>query len=161
MSSPVQSTAIVRLARRLRLLMTAFVIGIGAMIFWSAGVGLLMGPASVDLVDWSELVPPLVYLGGLWQLRGAFSAVASGVLFAPALEWSLVRLGGAMMAGATLQVVVIPNMLFWILGPGRGGALLRLDVAALSVGAIGAGLLLFARLIAAGRMMAAELDEMF
>ena len=161
MSSDIEMRAIVRLARRLRLMTTAFVVGIGSMILWSAGLGLLMGPKSVDPADWSELVPPLVYLGGLMQLRGAFSALASGVLFAPALERALLRLGVAMMAGAALQVVVIPNVLFWLLGPGRGGAMLRLDVAALSVGAIGAGLLLVARLIKAGRGMATELDEMF
>ena len=63
-----------------------------------------------------------------------------------------------MICGAALQVVVLPNVVFWLLDGAQGGGLLRFDVAAFSVGAIGAGLLLIARLFDAARAMATELD---
>jgi len=138
--------------------MTWLVAGTALLLAWPLALALAYGRVPGGWANWSELVAPLVYLWGLIRLRGAFARIATGALFAPAVRRALTALGIAMIVGAALEVVVIPNTLFWTLGPGHGGALLRFDVGALAIGAIGAGLVLIARLFAAAAAMSEELD---
>lgn len=159
MSTPFTNTrSIARSARWLRDCTTLLVVGTGLLLAWPLVLALAYRRVPGGWANWSELVAPLIYLWGLIYLRSAFARIAAGALFGPAVHRALAALGMAMIVGAALEVAVIPNLLFWTLGPGHGGALLRFDVSALSVGAIGAGLVLIARLFAAAAAMSEELD---
>jgi len=159
MSTPQSNVrSIARDARRLRGLTTLLVVGTALLLAWPVALSIVYRRVPGAWADWSELIAPLAYLWGLARLRGAFAAIGVGALFGPAVRRALTGLGIAMMVGATLEVVVIPNLLFWVLGPGHGGGLLRFDVGAFATGAMGAGLVLIARLFAAAAEMSEELD---
>lgn len=157
-SPPIDEFVTRRLAARLRFATTLLIVGTTALLAWSEGVGLASGRPRGDGRVWAELLPPLAYLWGLVRLRSAFAAIAAGGLFGTTVRRALAGLGLAMIVGAALEVVVVPNVVFWLLGPGRGGALLRFDVGAFSVAAMGAGLLLVVRLFGTAAAMAEELD---
>ena len=156
-SSPGRA-GVIRQARALSRLTAILIAGTFLLLAWPLALSLTLGRPPAGWSNLTELVPPLVYLLGLVQLRSAFVSIAAGELFGSATRRALSRLGAAMLLGATLQVVVMPNLIFWLMERGEGGGLLRFDVAAFSVGAIGAGLLLIVRLFDAAGEMEAELD---
>jgi hypothetical protein len=146
-------------ARMLRRLTTTLVAGTGVLLFWPIVYAFACGRPITDWAVWAHFAAPVIYLWGLVQLRGAFAQIAAGDLFGPVTQRALSRLGVAMILGSALQAVVVPNLLFWLSSRKAGGALLNFDVAAFTVGAIGAGLLLIARLFGEAGNMANELEE--
>lgn len=154
-----RKSAVLARARLLRRLTTTLVAGTGALLLWPILYAIAVGRPITDWAVWAHFAAPVIYLWGLVQLRGAFARIACGDLFGPVTQKALARLGAAMVVGATLQAVLVPNLLFWFSSRNGGGALLNFEVAAFSVGAIGAGLLLIARLFGEAGKMANELED--
>jgi len=157
MSSIPDEAELRRHAARLRVGVTLLAGGTAALLAWTAALPLVFGWKAAAPDPLAEFLPSLVYLWGLFRLRGALAAIAAGELFGPAVERALRDLGIALVAGTALDIAVLPNLLFWTLGPGHGG-LLRFDVGNFCAGAMGAGLLVIARLVRTAAAMREELD---
>jgi len=157
MSSPPAQADLRRHAARLRTAVTLLAGGTAALLLWSAALPVVFGTYGARPEALAEYLPSLVYLWGLFRLRGALAAIAAGELFGPAVERALRDIGVALVVGTALDILVLPNLLFWTLGPGHGG-LLRFDVGNFCAGAMGAGLLIVARLVRAAAALRDELD---
>lgn len=154
--STADGTGLKRLAGRLRGAVTLLVAGIASLLALSQGVGIVHGYFPGRWDGWIAAALPAIYLWGLIRLRSGIGAVAAGELFGPAVERALRDLGAALLVGQVMELVVLPNLRFWLLGPGHG-SLLMFDPGGFAAGAMGAGLVLVSRLF---RTAAAMRDEL-
>lgn len=100
--------------------------------------------------------PVAAYLFAVWAVRIASDRLASGRPLDAVLPRLLRRLGAALMAGATLAVVVAPLALRSMTG---AGSYVVFDPAAFATLAVGALLLLLADLMRSAARWRTELDE--
>lgn len=149
-------------AARLRQCLTAtFLLLLVAIIAERAGYsGAYRGAASAASMtrEAALALPSLLYVAGLWQLRQAVAVVGS-TPFAEAAVLGVSRLGWCLVAGSTLSLVAMP--LLHRLSAASYPRLLDLDVSTLVIGAVGAGLVLLARLLAHAASLQSELDAYF
>ena len=103
-------------------------------------------------------LPMLFYLWAIWDARQAIAAIGRGEMFAQVIPRLLGRVGLALFLGGVTNVFVGPWLL-WAFG--WGVSLAYYDVAAITVGVVGATLILVAQLLREAVRMREELDEFF
>jgi hypothetical protein len=103
-------------------------------------------------------LPMLLYLWAIWNARQAIAAVGQGDLFGPLVARLLGRVGLALFLGGLTQVFFVPWLLW---GLGWGPSIAYYDVAAITVGVVGATLMIVAQLLREAARMRQELDEFF
>lgn len=105
-----------------------------------------------------EVLPALIYLGGVLAAARIFGRVARGELFSRANSKGLAEVGSSLLWGAAASAVIVPCIQAWIAGEyGFGGV--RLGTETWVIGVIGCAILILGRMMArAGRLQSA-LDE--
>lgn len=101
-------------------------------------------------------LPMLFYLWAIWNARQAIAAVGRGELFDMIVPRLLGRVGLALFLGGLVHVFVAPWLLWLIHGR---MSLAYYDVAAITVGVVGATLLVVAQLLERAAKMRRQLDE--
>jgi hypothetical protein len=96
------------------------------------------------------------FLAAIWSIRRAVLMVGAGAALRSLLSAMLARVGMALLLGGLAMVVAVPTIIWFTTG---NGAVLRYDVAAITVGVVGLGLMILARVIAEAEELQAELDE--
>jgi hypothetical protein len=124
-------------------------------------VAMVRGHAGAGWRDWGlagvALVPSLIYLGSLWQMGMALRAIGREGRFVTAVAATLRGVGLALALGALFQIAAAP-MLDQLLGRGPG-YWIGLDSAAITLGALGLVLMIFARLFKRAARLEHALDE--
>lgn len=120
-------------------------------------------------------LPSFFYLWGLWAIRRIFRDLARGGMFQPAIGTGLTQVGWAIVGGAVVSAVAVPNLLRWSIQTGlitgstrTNQGILHFDVAYLMLALVGGAILLLARLLSVAaeyqeesRRLRTELDEFF
>ena len=103
-----------------------------------------------------DAVAPAAFLVGLWRLGVAFGRFAESGRFAAALADGLRAVGLVLVLGGLFQTFAAPGLK---IVAGRGpGYYVGLDAAAIVIAALGAALLVIARLLRRAAALEAELD---
>lgn len=105
-----------------------------------------------------EILPTLIYLGGVWSARKMFARIGRGELFSDANSRSLSDVGSSLMWGALTAMVLVPQILAWIDGE-RGIGGVRIEQETLVLAIIGAGLALLGRMMVHATRLQSELSE--
>jgi len=101
-------------------------------------------------------LPMYVYVWAIWMVRQALKALAGGALFDMVVPRLLLRVGLALFFGALFNVIGTPLLTGLLL---RQMTILGFDGAAVTLGVIGATLVLVAQLLRQAGEMRVELDE--
>lgn len=103
-------------------------------------------------------LPMFLYLWAIWMIRVALAQVAEGMLFDDIVPRLLRRVGLALFGGALFTVVGVPLLtaLLW----GRPH-IVTFEPSPVTLGVVGAALVLFAELLARAAAMRAEIEEFF
>ncbi len=101
-------------------------------------------------------LPLLFYLWAVWSVRRAVIAIGRGEGHEEALGQLIGRVGLALFLGGIATVFISPWLAAWINGR---GSFAFYDVSAITVGVVGAALVLVARLLGQAAAMRRELDE--
>ena len=101
-------------------------------------------------------LPSAIYLYAIWSCRSAARRVQKGARFGDEMPALLTRIGLAIAVGALIELAVGPWLL--ILLNGWPGSVFTYDPATLTLGAVGALLLVLAGLWRQAAGMADELD---
>lgn len=145
------------LQRLATVLMLGFVLALGvdaALVLRSADVGAYLA------FTVPYRLPILFYLAGVWTIRSAFARLADGEVFGHVLPILLHRLGWALALGGFASVFLAQ----WLSQALRGimeGPWAAFDPAAITVGLVGALLIVLADLMRRAEAMRQELDEFF
>lgn len=103
-------------------------------------------------------VPMFIYIWAMWMVRQALRSIAGGALFGQVVPRLLFRVGAALFVGALFNVLGVPLLTRLIYDR---GAYLAFDGAAITLGVVGATLVLLSQLLAQAASMRDELDEFF
>ena len=104
----------------------------------------------------AEALPMPFFLAAIWSIRRAVLMVGAGAALRSLVSAMLARVGLALLLGGLAMVVAVPTIVWLTTGK---GAVLRYDVAAITVGVVGLGLMILARVVAEAEELQAELDE--
>lgn len=102
--------------------------------------------------------PMFLYMWAIWMIRSACAAIARGDVFDRVLPTLLLRIGGALFAGAVLNVFVVPILFPLVTGHGLARTF---EASAMTLGVVGAALAVFAQLLRRASAMRDELDGFF
>jgi hypothetical protein len=119
----------------------------------------ILGLATHHLPNAGQLVwrmPLIFYLWAVWSVRRAVVAIGRGQGHDAAIAQLIGRVGLALFLGGIATVFVAPWLAAWINGR---GSFAYYDVSAITVGVVGAALVLVARLLGQAAVMRRELDE--
>jgi hypothetical protein len=113
-----------------------------------------------NLLAWPILVafaPMYIYIAAIWMVRQALKAIADGALFDTVVPKLLLRVGLALFFGALFNVIGLPatNAMFRLQLP------MAFDGAAVTLGVVGATLVLLSQLLKQAASMREELDSFF
>lgn len=100
-------------------------------------------------------LPMFLYMWAIWMIRRALRAIAAGDLYANVLPKLLTRVGAALFGGALYNVFGWP--LVGLLLDGRLYSR-TFEASAVTLGIVGAALMLFAQLLGGAAAMREELD---
>ncbi len=103
-------------------------------------------------------LPMVLYIWAIWMIRRALKAIAHGALFDDVLPTLVFRVGLALFVGALLAVVGVPlvSAVIW------GKPLIRaFEPSPMTLGIVGATLMLFSQLFARAAAMRGEIEEFF
>ena len=103
-------------------------------------------------------VPMFIYIWAIWMVRQALKAIAGGALFGQVVPRLLFRVGAALFVGALFNVFGVPLLTRLLY---ERGAYLAFDGAAITLGVVGATLVLLSQLLAQAASMRDELNEFF
>lgn len=103
-------------------------------------------------------VPMFIYIWAMWMVRQALRSIAGGALFGQVVPRLLFRVGAALFVGALFNVFGVPLLTRLLYDR---GAYLAFDGAAITLGVVGATLVLLSQLLAQAASMRDELDEFF
>lgn len=134
----------------------------------------LIGPAAdaFTLGDWSgllaagepvllrlvDVLPGLIYLGGVLAAARIFGRVAKGELFSRANSEGLAEVGSSLLWGAAASAVIVPWIQSWIAGEyGFGG--LHLEIETWVIAVIGGAILILGKMMAHAGALRSELDS--
>lgn len=135
----------------------------------SVGFALWTGVASGDLASalpevnrflraLVEILPTLIWLGGVSAARDMFARIAGGELFSAANSRSLANIGAVLLWGAGAAMVLTPWILSWLDGEyGFGGV--RVEQETLVLAVIGGAILVLGQMMAKADRLQAELSE--
>lgn len=102
-----------------------------------------------------QRLPMLFYLWAIWNARQAIASIGRGDAFGAVVPRLLGRVGIALFLGGLTNVFFV-QWLLWALG--WGPSLAYYDVAAITVGVVGATLVIVAQLLRQAVQMREELD---
>ena len=134
----------------------------------------LIGPAidAVTLGDWNgfmeagapvllrlvDVLPALIYLGGVLAAAHIFGRVARGELFSRANSEGLAEVGSSLLWGAAASAVIVPWIRSWAAGEyGFGGIHLETETWVIAV--IGGAILILGKMMAQAGRLQSELSE--
>jgi hypothetical protein len=103
-------------------------------------------------------LPMFIYIWAIWMVRQALRSIARGAMFDQVVPRLLFRVGLALFGGALFNVFGIPIVTGLI---GNRPVFLTFDGAAVTLGVVGATLVLLSQLLAQASAMREELDEFF
>ena len=103
-------------------------------------------------------VPMCIYIWAIWMVRQALKAIADGAVFGQVVPRLLFRVGAALFGGALFNVFGVPLLTRLLYGR---GAFLAFDGAAITLGVVGATLVLVSQLLAQAAALREELDAFF
>lgn len=103
-------------------------------------------------------VPMFIYIWAIWMVRQALKAIAEGAVFGQVVPRLLFRVGAALFGGALFNVFGVQLLTRLLYGR---GAFLAFDGAAITLGVVGATLVLVSQLLAQASALREELDEFF
>lgn len=103
-------------------------------------------------------LPMYIYVWAIWMVRQALRSIASGAVFGQVVPRLLLRVGAALFAGGLINVFGVTLLTRLIY---ERGAYAVFDGAAITLGVIGATLVLVAQLLAQASAAREELDEFF
>lgn len=103
-------------------------------------------------------LPMVIYVWAIWMVRQALKSIAAGAVFGQVVPRLLWRVGAALFAGGLFNVFGVTLLTRLLYGR---GAYAMFDGAAITLGVIGATLVLVAQLLAQASAMREELDEFF
>ena len=101
-------------------------------------------------------LPMAFYIAALWMIRSALKQMAEGALFDAVLPRLLKRVGLALFGGAVLTVVGVPALTALLTGHPY---IRQFEPSAVTLGAVGAALFLFAQLVERAAAIRTELNE--
>lgn len=121
----------------------------------TTGLREVFQPVLYRLVD---VLPALIYLGGVLAAARIFGRVAGGELFSRANSQGLAEVGSSLLWGAAASALIVPWIKSWLEGEyGFGGIHLETETWVIAV--IGGAILILGKMMAqAGRLQSA-LDE--
>lgn len=103
-------------------------------------------------------LPMFIYIWAIWMVRQALKSIAGGAMFDQVVPRLLRRVGAALFAGALINVFGVSLLTRLIYGRGAYAAF---DGAAITLGIVGATLVILSQLLAQASAARAELDEFF
>jgi hypothetical protein len=135
------------------LVLLVLTMGLQIALVLRAGVGEDLGSRILAMK-----APLLLYVAAVWMVRGAFAQLARGSWFTQVLPRLLSRLGLCLFAGGVTEVFIVPQVLAFMTN-GRPIPFAFFEPAAVTLGVVGAMLVMIGRLLAQAADMQAELDE--
>jgi hypothetical protein len=102
--------------------------------------------------------PMLLYIWAIWMVRAALKAVAGGAILDQVVPRLLFRVGAALFGGALFTVIGIPVATFILYGHPR---ITTFEPSPVTLGVVGAALILFSSLLGRAAVLREELDEFF
>lgn len=121
----------------------------------TTGLREVFQPVLYRLVD---VLPALIYLGGVWAAALIFGRVAKGELFSRANSQGLAEVGSSLLWGAAASAVIVPWIKSWLDGE-HGFSGIHLETETWVIAVIGGAILVLGKMMAqAGRLQSA-LDE--
>jgi len=118
----------------------------------------LMAAAQPVLSRLVEVLPGLIYLGGVLAAAHIFGRVAKGELFSRANSEGLAEVGSSLLWGAAASAVIVPWIQAWIAGDyGFGG--IRLEIETWVIAVIGGAILVLGKMMAQAGRLQSELSE--
>jgi hypothetical protein len=147
----------VQLRRNSRILSALITLVLAVLLFGIAIEVLAVASGRVPSVGQLVWRMPLIfYLWAVWSVRRAIVAIGRGEGHDEAIAQLIGRVGLALFLGGIATVFVSPWLAAWINGR---GSFAFYDVSAITVGVVGAALVLVARLLGQAAAMRRELDE--
>lgn len=120
-----------------------------------SGLGEALRPVLYRLVD---VLPALIYIGGVFAAARIFGRVARGDLFSRANSEGLAEVGSSLLWGAAASSVIVPWIKSWLDGEyGFGG--IRLESETWVIAVIGGAILILGKMMAQAGRLQAELNE--
>jgi len=147
------------LRARARILM--WLVTVPFVLLLTAAAILILAPLWTGRFSGQALIvylPMCIYVWAIWMVRQALRSIASGAVFGQVVPRLLWRVGAALFAGGLINVFGVTLLTRLIYGRGAYAAF---DGAAITLGVIGATLVLVAQLLAQASAMREELDEFF
>lgn len=103
-------------------------------------------------------LPMFLYMWAIWMVRRALQSIADGALFDEVVPKLLFRVGLALFGGAIFTVIGQPVVYALFYGAPH---LKTFEPSPVTLGVVGAALVLFARLLERAASLRKELDEFF
>jgi hypothetical protein len=102
--------------------------------------------------------PMLLYMWAIWMVRSALKQVATGALFSHVVPRLLSRVGTALFGGALFTVIGVPLVTAWAFGRPH---IATFEPSPITLGVVGASLVIFSHLLGGAASMRDELDRFF
>lgn len=112
-------------------------------------------PVLLRLID---VLPALIYLGGVWAAAHIFGRVAKGELFSRANSEGLAEVGSSLLWGAAASAVIVPWIKSWIAGE-YGFSGIHLEIETWVIAVIGGAILILGKMMAQAGRLQSQLDE--
>lgn len=103
-------------------------------------------------------LPMVLYMWAIWMVRRALKAIAEGALFDQVVPKLLFRVGIALFGGALFTVIGVPLMTALLYGSPH---FKTFEPSPVTLGVVGAALVLFSQLLGRAASLREELDEFF
>jgi len=134
-----------------------------------ADVSSKVGAAVVTQETWKDVLkvfllallvntPALIVIGVLRDFAGLFSRTGEGEVFSDRNLKALRNAGGGLIWAAAASAIIVPSVLSWTTGDGRG-ILWDINDLALGTAAMGAAILGLSHVLAEGIRLKAESDQ--
>ena len=120
-----------------------------------AGLRSALPPVLSRLVD---VLPALIYLGGVLAAAHIFGRVAKGELFSQANSDGLAEVGSSLLWGAAASAVIVPWVKSWLEGE-YGYAGFHIEMETWVIAVIGGAILILGKMMAQARRLQSQLDE--
>jgi len=105
-----------------------------------------------------DVLPALIYLGGVWAAARIFGRVAKGELFSRANSAGLAEVGSSLLWGAAASAVIVPWIRSWIAGD-YGFSGIHLEIETWVIAVIGGAILVLGKMMAQAGRLQSELSE--
>lgn len=106
----------------------------------------------------ADVLPALIYLGGVLAAARIFGRVANGDLFSKANSQGLADVGSSLLWGAAASALIVPWIKSWLDGE-YGFSGLRMESETWVIAVIGGAILILGKMMAQAGRLQSELDE--